>query len=361
VANFTEIPRLDKIGDWPAPEERAEWLGDPAAERVLIDSYRGGRMHHGWLIGGPKGIGKATLAYRFARFAFAYPDPAAPSVKAATDLSVPAGHPAFRGVASRAHPNLLPLERPFNEDTNRYRTELTVTEIRRTVSFFGSTSGEPGWRIAIVDPADDMNPNAANALLKVLEEPPARSLFFLICHAPGRLLPTIRSRTRRLELGTLPPEAIVAALQESGGKTAESDLMLAARLAEGSLRRAILLVEEGGIETYRALTHLLARLPTVDVADMHAFAESVSGRGADDAYHGFLDLVRDWLGRRVRREPEPKGGGPITAATGAVPLARWAEVWEKIENSSADAEEYNLDRKQVVLSTLMTLARATRM
>ena len=361
AADTAEVPRLDKIGDWPAPEERADWLGAAAAERTLIDAYRRGRMHHGWLIGGPKGIGKATLAYRFARFAFANPDPRAAAVTAATDLSIPSNHPAFRRLANRAHPNLLALERPFNEETKRYRTELTVTEIRRTVSFFGSTSGEPGWRIAIVDPADDMNPNAANALLKVLEEPPARSLFFLICHAPGRLLPTIRSRTRRLELAPLPPEAIVAAFTGRGGGIAGTDLSLAAQLAEGSLRRAILLVEEGGIETYRALTHLLARLPAVDIAEMHAFADSVTGRGADDAYHGFLDLLRDWLGRRVRREPEPEGGGVVSGVVAGVPLARWAEVWEKVERSSADAEELNLDRKQVVLSTLMTLARATRM
>jgi DNA polymerase-3 subunit delta' len=361
LADLTEVARLDKIGTWPAPEERADWLGDPAAELTLLEAYRSGRMHHGWLIGGPKGIGKATLAYRFARFAFANPDPAAVELAGVSDLSVPAEHPAARRVANRAHPNLLALERPLNEDTGRYRTELPVTEIRRTVSFFGSTSGEPGWRIAIVDPADDMNPNAANALLKVLEEPPARSLFFLICHAPGRLLPTIRSRTRRLELPPLKPEAIVAALSERIGEGAQPDLALAARLADGSLRRAILLVEEGGIETYRAMTGLLARLPNLDVADIHAFADSVSGRGADDAYHGFLDLLRDWLGRRVRREPEPESGGGVSAVAEAVPLARWAEVWEKIEHSAADAEEYNLDRKQVVLSTLMTLARATRM
>lgn len=361
MADLTEVARLDRIGSWPAPEERADWLGDTGAERTLLEAYRSGRMHHGWLLGGQKGIGKATLAYRFARFAFANPDPTAGEIADAADLSVAAEHPAARRVANRAHPNLLALERPLNEDTGRYRTELTVTEIRRTVSFFGSTSGEPGWRIAIVDPADDMNPNAANALLKVLEEPPARSLFFLICHAPGRLLPTIRSRTRRLELPPLKPKAIVAALAARSGQGAEADLALAADLADGSLRRAILLVEEGGIETYRAMTGLLARLPNLDVADMHAFADSVTGRGADDAYHGFLDLLRDWLGRRVRREPEPTSGGSVAAIAKTVPLARWAEVWEKVEHSAADAEEYNLDRKQVVLSTLMTLARATRM
>jgi DNA polymerase-3 subunit delta' len=152
AADLADIARLDKIGDWPAPEERADWLGEPLAERTLLAAYRSGRMHHGWLIGGPKGIGKATLAYRFARFAFANPDPAAAAVAEAEDLSIPAEHPAFRRVANRAHPNLLVLERPYDDEKKRYRTELTVPEIRRTVSFFGSTSGEPGWRIAIVDP-----------------------------------------------------------------------------------------------------------------------------------------------------------------------------------------------------------------
>jgi DNA polymerase-3 subunit delta' len=357
MADAASLSRLDKIGEWPSPEERADWFGDAAAERALLDAYRSGRMHHAWLLGGPKGIGKATLAYRLARFAFAHPDPRAPEAAAARDLTVAADHPAFRRVANRSHPNLLALERLWDEDSKRYKTQLTVQEIRRTVSFFGSTGGEPGWRIAIVDPADDMNASAANALLKVLEEPPARALFFIVSHAPGRLLPTIRSRCRRLELAPLPAETIVAALRAGPTTPDAGDLGLAAALSEGSLRRAILLIEEGGIETYRQFARLVARLPEIDVAAMHAFADSVSKRGADDAYDGFLDLIRDWLGRRVRREAEPEGGVPPALA--AVPLARWAEVWEKAAQSSADAEELNLDRKQVVLSILMTLARAT--
>ncbi len=356
-----ETPRLDQIGDWPLPEAQSEWFGDPAAERALLEAYRGGRMHHAWLLGGPKGVGKATLAYRFARFAFAHPDPRTPAAVAATDLAVPKNHPAFRRVASRAHPNLLPLERRFNDDTKRFRTELTVAEIRRTVSFFGSTSGEPGWRIAIVDPADDMNASAANALLKVLEEPPARSIFLLICNAPGRLLPTIRSRCRRLEFAPLAAETIAAALRAHGSTPDETDLDLAAALAVGSLRRAILLLEENGLETYRAFARLVANLPRIDIGAMHAFADMVTGRGADDAYRGFLDLFRDWLGRRVRRENEPDPTVALSPAAPAVPLARWAEVWEKAEQSSAEAEELNLDRKQVVLAILMTLACATRM
>jgi DNA polymerase-3 subunit delta' len=357
-----ETLRFDAIDGWPAPEERAEWFGDPAAERVLLDAYRGGRMHHAWLIGGPKGIGKATLAYRFARFVLAHPDPREPAVMAAIDLSVPAAHPAFRKVAARAHPNLLILERPYDEKNNRYKSELTVDEIRRTVSFFGTTSGEAGWRVSVVDPADDMNPNAANALLKVLEEPPSKSLFLIVSHAPGRTLPTIRSRCRRLDLDPLTPEAIAAAIQANGDDVPEeADLALVARLAEGSLRRAILLIEGGGIETYRDFSRLMAGLPKLDMDALHAFADSVSGRGDDDSWTGFVDMLGAWLNRRVRGEEEPETTIPLAPAVLAAPLESWAEVWENLARSSELTDEYNLDRKRTVLSILMTLARATRM
>jgi DNA polymerase-3 subunit delta' len=357
----SDVPRVDQIGTWPLPEAQPEWFGDRAAEQTLLDAYRGGRMHHAWLLGGQKGIGKATLAYRFARFAFAHPDPGAPAVAAARDLSVPADHPAFRKVAGRAHPNLLALERRYNEDTKKFRTDLSVGEIRRTVAFFGSTGGEAGWRIAIVDPADDMNANAANALLKVLEEPPARALFLVVSNAPGRLLPTIRSRCRRLDLPSLADGTIEAALRQHGEPASDEDITLAAALADGSLRRAILLLEEDGLAIYRSFIRLASRLPDLDVGALHAFAESVTGRGADDAYRAFLDLLGDWLGRRVRQAPEPDPAAAVPATLTGVPLARWAEVWENARQSAAEAEDLNLDRKQVVLSIFMTLARATRM
>ena len=354
-----EVMRLDRLDGWPAPEERADWLGEAEVERTLLAAYRTGRMHHAWLLGGPKGIGKATLAYRFARFVLANPDPAAPAVMGAADLAVPPEHPAFRKVASRSHANLLVLERPYREDRKRFLTELSVDEVRKTVAFFGSTSAEGGFRVAIVDCADDMNQSAANALLKVLEEPPSKSLFLLICHAPGRLLPTIRSRCRRLDLKPLSAATVTAALSAAGA--VEEDVAAAAALAEGSLRRAIQLLDEDGIGTYREFARLAARLPDLDVPAMHDFADKVTRRGHDDAYFAFLDMVRAWLQRRVRGEGEPVGDVRPAPAAATVPLARWAEVWEKVEQSSAEAEDLNLDRKQVVLAILMTLARAARM
>ncbi len=357
-----EIPRLDALDDWPPPEAQALWYGSPASEATLLDAFRGGRMHHAWLLGGPKGIGKATLAFRFARFALANPDPESPAVAGAIDLAVPEASPAFRKVAGRAHPNLLTMERPWDDKNKRYKTDLAVDEIRRTVGFFGSTSGEGGWRIAVVDPADDMNPSAANALLKILEEPPSRSLFFIVSHTPGRLLPTIRSRCRRLDLAPLSAETIATAMRDSGTiDVDDEDISLAAALAGGSLRRAILLLQDDGISTYRAFARFAADVGHPDITAMHALADSVSGRGANDAYEGFIETVRAWLARRVRGEPEPVAETNPGEAVRAVPLARWAEVWEKIAQSSTEADDLNLDRKQVVLSILMSLARAARM
>jgi DNA polymerase-3 subunit delta' len=356
--------RFDRIEGWPAPEEQPDWFGDPATERALLDAYRSGRMHHAWLIGGPKGIGKATLAYRFARFALAYPDPRSAEVAAADDLSLSSQHPAFRKVANRAHPNLLVLERPWDEQNKRFRTELTVPEIRKTVSFFGSTGGEDNWRIAVVDPADDMNQSSANAVLKILEEPPERSLFLVVAHAPGRVLATIRSRCRHLDVPPLSPEAIAAAIRAHGGEdAADEDLELAARLADGSLRRAILLIEGGGIDAYRDLTRLLSRLPDIDVAALHSYADAVAGRGAgaEESWVAFKDTLAAWLNRRVRGENEPETTSPVAPAVLAAPLERWAEVWENLRHLSEVTDELNLDRKRAVLSILMSLARATRM
>ncbi|MFI5410589.1 DNA polymerase III subunit delta' [Kaistia sp. UC242_56] len=353
----SEITRPDAIEGWPLPEEQTEWHGDPAVERLMVEAYRGGRMHHAWMIGGPRGIGKATLAYRFARFALTYPDPArAPD---AETLAVPSDSPAAGKIAARSHPNILTLSRPWDEQGKRFKASLTIDEIRRTIPFFGSTAGEAGWRIAIVDSADDMNPNAANALLKILEEPPKRSLFLVVSHAPGRLLPTIRSRCRRLDLPSLAVPAIEEALRRHSD--ADADIRrFAAEAGQGSLRRAIGFLDEDAAAMGRAFSRVVARFPQFDGPLAHGLGDLVAQRGADEAFANFVDLVFAWLNRRARGLPEPDGS-PIPESVAATPLATWAEVWEKLRQSSAEVEALNLDRKQFVLTTMNILARATRM
>src|SRR5476649_710129 len=196
------------------PRETAVLFGHREAETALLNAYRSGRIPHAWLIGGAQGIGKATLAYRMARFVLAHRNPLAPEVQRAETLNVAASDPVARHVAAGAHGGLLTLERSLN-DKGVLRTVITVDETRETISFFGSTAAVDGWRVCIVDTVDELNANAANALLKVLEEPPQRSLFLLVSHASARVLPTIQSRCRKLALRPLGIDDVIHAAAEA--------------------------------------------------------------------------------------------------------------------------------------------------
>jgi len=344
-------PEIDALDGLPLPRQRGDLVDQLAAERVLLDAYRSGRIHHAWILGGPKGIGKATLAFRFARFVLAHPDPKSPAVAAARDLAVDLDHPVARRIAGGAHMDLLHLRRPWDDKAKRFKQDLPIDEIRRTVGFFGSTAGEGGWRIAIVDAADDLNANAANALLKILEEPPPRSLFLVVAHAPGRLLPTIRSRCRRLDLDVLAPHKIAEALGDFGVEGDPATFAAAADLSDGSLRRAVLLVQNDGVKLWRSLEKIVAGLPELDVRAAHAFADLVAARGADDTFDIAVDFLLDIASARARTLLESRGNAAA---------ARFAEAHDEIVRAIARTEALNLDRKAAILSAIRTLAEAAR-
>jgi DNA polymerase-3 subunit delta' len=323
--------------------------GHAEAEQALLDGYRSGRVAHAWLIGGERGIGKATLAFRMARFVLAHPDPSAPAVRQAKSLAVPADHPAARRVAGEAHSDLLVLKRVINEKTGKLFTEIRVDDVRRCVPFFGSTAGEGGWRIAIVDSVDELNKNGENALLKVLEEPPPRSLLLLVSHAPGRVLPTIRSRCRMLLLRPLAVEDVVRAAAEAVGEQAPSaDIRAAAEAADGSVGRALMLLEGDALELRKQVMDALERLPQLDPGELHALGDEIAGT-EQETLAAFMDAVNAWLGARLANGPQD-----------ARRLARVAEVWESVNSAARDAEEYNLDRKPLVFSVFGRLAEAAR-
>lgn len=338
----------DWIEGLPLPREQTALVGHEDAAARLHDAYRTGRMHHAWLVTGPKGIGKATLAFRFARFALSHPDPKlAPPIGDDGPLQ-PVDPRVEAQIAGGAHPNLLHLRRPWDEKEKKLRTVLTVDEVRRAVTFFGNSAGQRGDRIAIVDAADDMNANAANALLKMLEEPPARAMFLVLSHAPGGLLPTIRSRCTRMALEPLTADELDRAMTELGVEVLEPDKPVLAAVAEGSVRRAVAMIESDGLALYTAFRELAEAFPAIDRQKLHRFADMAAGRKGSETFGFTVDMARSFLSERLRFE--------IHAPASV--LGRHAEAWERIEKIAAETEGLNLEQKPAILAIMQILAGA---
>jgi DNA polymerase-3 subunit delta' len=334
----------------PHPRETTALFGHREAETALLNAYRSGRIPHAWLIGGQAGIGKATLAYRMARFVLAHRDPFAADVERAETLRVDPSDPVARHVAAGAHGGLLTLERSLN-DKGVMRTVITVDETRETISFFGSTAAVEGWRVCIVDTVDELNPNAANALLKILEEPPRQSLFLLVSQAPARVLPTILSRCRKLMLRPLATDDVIrAAAQAAGIAIDDPALSEAAAAADGSVARALTLLGGDALKLAQRTAALLATLPRIDPRELHALGDALGGSDKV-ALAAFIDSVDRWVADRLRSDD--------AHANAELPrLARLAEVWEKINRTARDTADYNLERKPLVFSVFGLLAEA---
>jgi DNA polymerase-3 subunit delta' len=342
--------RVETPAEIPHPRETMSLFGHREAENALLHAYQSGRIPHAWLIGGAQGIGKATLAYRMARFVLAHRDARTREVQSAETLEIDPSHPVARHVAAGAHGGLLTLERTLN-DRGVMRTVITVDETRETISFFGSTAAVEGWRVCIVDTVDELNANAANALLKVLEEPPRQSLFLLVSHAPARLLPTIQSRCRKLPLRPLAVDDVIRAAAGAAQIPLDDPALAeAAAAADGSVARALTLLGGDALKLHQRTTALLKSLPRVDPRELHALGDSLGG--SDRALlAAFVDSVDRWMAERLRADH--------AAASENLPrLARLAEVWEKINRAARDTAEYNLERKPLVFSVFGLLAEA---
>ncbi len=331
------------------PRETAALFGHAEAERTLLEAYQSTRMPHAWLIGGGSGIGKATLAYRLARFVLAHPDPQGSDVQSATSLAVAPDHPVARRIAVQAQGDLLVLERVINEQTGKLYTVIRVDDVRRSVSFFGSTAGEGGWRIAIVDAVDELQREGANALLKVLEEPPERTLLLLISHSPGRELPTLRSRCRRLLLRPLAADDVARAVQAATGRDAnDAEVGQAVAASDGSVGRALRFLDGPALALRQRVLALLAQLPNPDPRALHALGDALSG-SEPQTLAAFIDMVNAWLSGRLDAD-----------VRSAAQMAKAAQAWEKVNRAARDVEAYNLERKPLVFSVFDLLAETAR-
>ena len=363
---MADLPEPDRIEGAPHPRETRRLFGQEAAEAVILDAFAQDRLHHGWLIIGPRGVGKATLAWRMARFLLAT-EPGGGLFGAPQTLDIDPEHPVARTIAAGATPGLMSIRRAPNDRGDKLKAMITVDEVRKLRDFFGLSAADGGRRIVIVDAADDLNVNAANALLKLLEEPPKGAMLLLIAHQPSRLLPTIRSRCRALRLGGLTPEDMGAALEQAVGHT--DDSVALAELSGGSVGEAIRILNGGGLALYVEIVTLLAQLPRISRVELRGLCDSVSGKTAEtrfDLLVGLLDLALARLARTGalgQSLPEAARGeaalfarlSPDTRAA-----RRWADLAADLGARARAGRAVNLDPGALVLDMFLRLEAAAR-
>lgn len=362
-------PPPDQLPGAPHPRETAQVFGHNAAEQEMLRAFASGRMHHAWMITGPKGIGKATLAWRFARFLLSTPPSEDNGLFGAPPppetLEISPDHPVARNMMAGATPGLKQVIRTPNE-RGVMRKQISVEDVRALVPFFGLSAAHGGPRVVIVDAADEMNTQAANALLKMLEEPPARAVLLLIAHQPSRLLPTIRSRCRTLRLTPPEPEDVARALDQAGVSVAPEVAGHLAELSGGSIGAAMQLLSLDGLALYSELLALFATLPRMDRARATTLSRKAAGRDALDRANLILDMLDILLARLARTGAT--GTPPPEAAQGEAQILarlspdahaarRWADRATALTARARHGLAVNLDPAALVLDTVLSIEK----
>jgi DNA polymerase-3 subunit delta' len=347
-----EEPEGDAFAGVPHPRHAKRLVGHRAAEAEMLAAYRDGRLAHALLIGGPEGVGKATLAWRLARFLLVNPDAAAKSVREARNLAVDPDHPAARQLAALAHPDFAVIRREWRASSKTLASEIAIDAVREAMQIFQLSAALGGWRIVIVDCAEDLNRNSANALLKILEEPPQRSLILIVSHRPGQVLPTIRSRCRRLRLDPLSESEVVETIGTLGRPWSElkpAAMARAAGRANGSVRAALARLSPD-MEGISALIDATIRdLPRPDPRTSAELAEALAGRASAEAFQTFHRQLYDWLAEYALR-----------SVCSAARAAELGALWDRVRAATRETETLNLDRKLHVLAIFAEIGSLAR-
>ncbi|MCC5997343.1 MAG: DNA polymerase III subunit delta' [Oceanicaulis sp.] len=328
---MSDTPEADREGELAHPRTVYDLFGHARAAAAMEDAFARGRMHHAWMITGPKGVGKATLAWRLARRVMGAPA-AGPE-----PLSADPAHPACRRIEALSGSDLLLIRRPYNEKTGKLRGEIPVDETRRAPEFFSKSAGEGGWRMCIVDSADELNTNSANALLKTLEEPPRRGLILLIVNTPGRVLPTIRSRCRQLALRPPAPDETARWLNEAHGvDTGAAER--AAALADGAPGRALALARSDAPGLKDVIDAALKGLPDIDPGAARKLADAIGRKDGEALRPTLMAFLIGYARDRAR-------AAALAGPGGADP---WLDAADQLARLAGDTETLYLDPRQSI-------------
>ncbi len=364
AAEAEALPEPDRVEGAPHPRETAHLYGQAAAEAAFLDSYRRGRLHHGWLLTGPRGVGKATLAWKIARFLLATPadDGGMFAPPPPETLDIPEDHPVARRMRALGEPGLFLLRRGENDSGTGLSAEIRIDEVRKVKHFFQMSAADGGRRVVIIDAADEMNVQASNGVLKILEEPPPNATLLLISHQPSRLLPTIRSRCRELRLSPLGAEDMATALTAAGGETDAPEAL--AELAGGSVGEALRIANLDGLKLYGDLIALMATLPRLDRPRALALAEAGAGRGAEARFDLILRLMDLFLARLARFGAT--GDMPPEAAPGEARVIErlspdpqaaltWADLAQTLGQRARRGRAVNLDPAALLMDMVLRI------
>lgn len=347
------------------PRSNPDLLGHEAVEKALLADFNAGRLPHAIVLAGPAGIGKATLAYRLARFLFTQGGEAAAGLfgepEKPASLYVAPSNPVFPRIVSGGHYDLVVIEREFDEKRGRLKNDISAESVRKINPFLHKTAGEGGWRVVIVDSAEYLNITSQNALLKILEEPPEKTVLILTTSQPGSFLPTIRSRCRMIHMNALPEETVAALLEKFVPAISPGDRATVSRYAEGSIGRALQFYRDNGIELYKTLLALVTPLPQLDIVKVHDLAEKI-GR-VEQSYETAREILTNWCERLARLQARQLPLTDILPGDAAIfqrlmdhyPPRHFLQTWEKISQLFLQAEYANLDKRQALITAFLML------
>ena len=355
------------------PRMMTQCMGHESVEHRLLEMAQSGRLAHGLIFSGSKGIGKATMAYRFARYLLkeGKEDPNqdalfADEMPAPQDLFIPQNDPVFRRVASGGHPDFMSVERAFDTAKNRYKESVAVDEIRKVPGFLRMTASEGGRRVVIIDDADTMNRNAQNALLKVLEEPPNKAVLILVTHRLGALIPTIRSRAQVVNFQPLPKETLKELLAHQSYGLSPTQIENLSEFAEGSIGKAVRYIEEGGLDAFSQILELLENYPKLSWPKIHQVAENLGRSGEEERYHMFTQLLLwcfDKLAVMKARALTPESLSTLDqnvfkTMLNNSSLEQRLKICENLHAHFAKVRAANLDKKQGIIIAFSILNEA---